>query len=100
MFFNSYQIVYWLQKEISLLTYDFQHITKNCQTQSSLSCVEIHAEEIKNYDDENEISDRYRLTCCTRRITTFTFDTDLDNPVSYINSTGFFNINKHSYVTL
>ena len=43
------------QNEISISTHDFQHITKNCQTQSSLSHVENHAEEIKHYDDGNEL---------------------------------------------
>ena len=33
------------------------HITKNCQTQSSLSRDENHAEEIKNYYDGSEILD-------------------------------------------
>ena len=28
----------------------YQHITKNCLIQSSLRCVENHAEEIENYD--------------------------------------------------
>ena len=39
--------------ENSVFTHDFQHITKNCQTQSSLSSVENHAEEFKNYYDGN-----------------------------------------------
>ena len=44
--------------------------------------VENHAEEVKNYDDGNEISDWCRLTSCTRWITTLTFATDLQNPVT------------------
>ena len=36
---------------ISVLRRDFQQITNNCQTQSSLRRVENHADEIKNYDD-------------------------------------------------
>ena len=80
MFFNSCQMVYLLQNEISLSTHDFQHITKNCQTQSSLSRVENHVEEIKNYCDGNEMSDWCGLTSCTRWITMFTLKSDLENP--------------------
>ena len=49
MLFSSCQMVY--------LFHDFQHMTKNCQTHSSFSRVENHAVEIKNYCDENEMSD-------------------------------------------
>ena len=48
-------MIYLLQNEISVSTHDFQHITKNCQAQSSLSRVENHAEEIEHYDDGNEL---------------------------------------------
>ena len=54
------------QNEISVSTQDFQHITKNCQAQSSLSCVENHAVEIKNHCDGNEMSDRCETTFCMR----------------------------------
>ena len=57
MFFNSCQMVYLLQNKISVSTQDIQHISKNCQTQSSLSRVENHVEEIKHYCDGNEMSD-------------------------------------------
>ena len=67
MFFNSCQIVPLLQNQISVSTYDFQHIKKNCKIQSSLSRVENYAGEIKNYCDGNV----YILN-------------DLDNPVSRI----------------
>ena len=61
------------------VTHDFQHTTTmNCQTQSSLSRVENHAEEIKNYYDGNEVSEARGLRSCTRRITTFTFETNLE----------------------
>ena len=53
-----------LHNEILAFTHDFQHITKNCQTQPILRRVEIHVEEIKNYVDENEI-----------------FKSDFENPV-------------------
>ena len=66
MFFNSCQVVYLSLNEISVSTHDFQHIANNCQTQSNLRHVENHAEEIKNYDDGNEISDWCGLTTCTR----------------------------------
>ena len=59
MFFNSCQMVNMLQNEISDSTHDFQHLaSKNYQTQSGLSCVESHAEEIKTYCDGNEISEK------------------------------------------
>ena len=49
-------MVYLFQNEISV-----QHMilntSKNCQTQSTLSGVEINVEEIKNYYDGNEILD-------------------------------------------
>ena len=57
MFFNSCQMVYLLHTKISFVTHDFQHTTKNCETQFSSKRVENHAEEVKNYDDLNEISD-------------------------------------------
>ena len=44
----------------------FQHITKNCQTQSSLRRVENHAVDFKNYYDGNEMSDRCGTTFCVR----------------------------------
>ena len=50
-------MMYLLQNEISVFAHDFQHITKNCQTQSSLRRVENHTEEIKNYFYGNEMSD-------------------------------------------
>ena len=46
-------MIYLFQNEISVSTHDFQHITKNGQTQYSLSHVENHTEEIKNYDGGN-----------------------------------------------
>ena len=66
IFFNSYQMVYLFQHEISVSTHDFQHITKNCQTQTSLGGVENHAVEIKHYFDGNEMSDRCGTTFCMR----------------------------------
>ena len=51
-------MVYLFQNEISVSTHDFRHTIKNCQTQSSLSRAEIHAVEIENYYDENEMSYR------------------------------------------
>ena len=42
--FYSCQMVYLLHNTISVLTQDFQHITKNCQNQSSWSRVENLAE--------------------------------------------------------
>ena len=77
-------MVYLLQNEISVSTNDFQLILKNCQTQSSLSGVENRAVKIKNYFDGNEMSDRCGTTFCMRRITMFTFETDLENPVEII----------------
>ena len=59
-------------------------LKKTVSTQSSLRSVENHAEEFKNYDDGNEISDRCGFTFCmndVRWITTFTFETDLKTPV-------------------
>ena len=50
-------MVYLFQNEISVFIHDFQLITKNCQTQSSLMRVENHADEIENYFDGNEMSD-------------------------------------------
>ena len=41
-------MVYLLQNEISVSTHDFQHIIKNCETQSSLSRVG----ENKSYCDQ------------------------------------------------
>ena len=74
MCFDSCQQLYLLHNELSIFTLDFQHITKNCQTQSSLIRVDNHAVEIKNYYDGYEMSDR----CGT---TMFTFETDVENPV-------------------
>ena len=59
-------MVYLFQNEIAVSTHDFQHVTKNCQTQSSLSRVENHAVEIKNYVDGYEMSDRCGTTFCMR----------------------------------
>ena len=81
MFFNSCQMVYLLQNEISVSTHDSQHTTKSCKTQSSLKRVENHAVDFKNYYDGNEMSDRCGTTFCTRWITMFTFETNLENPV-------------------
>ena len=50
-------MMHLLHNEISVFTHDFQHITKNYQTQSSKRGVEKHAEENRNYDDGNGISD-------------------------------------------
>ena len=85
MFFNICQMVCLFQNEISVSTNDFQHITKNCQTQSSLSGVENHAVEIKNYFDRNEMSDRCGTTFGMWWLTMFTFEIDLENPVIIIN---------------
>ena len=74
-------MMHLLHNDISVFTHDFKHITKNCQTQSSLSRVENHGEEIKNYYDGNEISDWCGSTSCTQCITTITFEADLENPV-------------------
>ena len=49
-------MVYLFQNEISILTHDFLHITKN------LRCVENHAVVIKNYCDGNKMSDRCGTT--------------------------------------
>ena len=68
----------WLSNLDSVSTHDFQHITKNCQTQSSFSHVENHAEIIKNYYNGNEMSDLCGITFCTRWITMFTFESDLE----------------------
>ena len=80
MFFNSCQMVYFFQNEISVSTHYFQHITKSCQSQYNLSHVENHAQEIINYNDGNEILDWCGLTisCYTRWITMFTFETELE----------------------
>ena len=51
--FNSSHTLYWHHNKVSVLTHDFQHITKNCQTQYSLRCVENHVEELINYCDAN-----------------------------------------------
>ena len=59
-------MVYLFQNEISVFTHDFKHITKNWQTQSSLSRVENHTEEKKNYDEGTEMSDRCGTTFCMR----------------------------------
>ena len=59
-------MVYLFQHEISVSTNDFQRLTKNCQTQSSLSRDENQAVEIRNYYDENEMSDRCGTTLCMR----------------------------------
>ena len=64
--FKSSQMVYLLRNEISVSTHDFQHITKNCQTQYSLGRVENNAEEIKNYSDGIKMSDWCGFTSCTR----------------------------------
>ena len=80
-------MIYLLQNEVLVLTHDFEHIKKNCQTQSSLRCVENHADEIKNYFDENEMSDWCGLTSYTRWVTMFTFERVLDNPVKWMNTT-------------
>ena len=59
MIFNSCQIL--------VFTYDFQYITRNCQTQSSLRRVEDHADEIKNYIDDFDFDfDYFGLTWCKR----------------------------------
>ena len=80
--FNSCQMVYLLQNEISVSILDFQHKTKNWPTQSSFSRVENHDVEIKNYCDGNEMSDLCGTTFCMRWITIITFETDFENPVS------------------
>ena len=49
-------MVYLVENEVKDKFYDFQHITKNCQTQSSLSRAENNAAEIKHYYDGNEVS--------------------------------------------
>ena len=70
-------MVYLFQNEILVSTHDFQHITKSCQTQSSLTRVENHTVDFKNYNDGDEMSNRCGTTFCMRRITMFTFETDL-----------------------
>ena len=75
---------YLLQNEMSVSTHDFQLFSKHCQTQYSLSRVENHAEEIKNYYDGNEMSDRCWVTFCTRWIIMLTFETDLENPIIHV----------------
>ena len=52
MFFNSYLMVYLLRNEISVLTHDFQQITKNSQIPSSLRRVQNHAEKNKKLNME------------------------------------------------
>ena len=69
------------QNEISVSIHDFQHTTKNCQTQSSLSRVENHTVEIKNYFNGYEMSDPCGTAFCMRRITMFTFETDLQKMI-------------------
>ena len=64
--FYSFRILYLLQYESSVSTHDFQHKTKNCQTQCSLSRVENHEEVTKNHFDENEMSDLCGMTLCAR----------------------------------
>ena len=67
----------------------FQHMTKNCQTQSTLKCVENHAGEIKKkkqHYDGNEISAWCGTTSRTRWITTFAFEIDLENRVCVENN--------------
>ena len=59
-------MVHLFQNKISISTHDFQHITKNCQFQSSLRRVENHAVEIENYYDGNEMSDRCETIFCMR----------------------------------
>ena len=56
------------QPDLNLKTNEaiYQHITKNCRTQSSLSRVENHSVETKNYFDGNEMSDRCGTTFCMR----------------------------------
>ena len=49
MFFNSCHIMYRHYNKHSVLTHDFQLITKNCHTQSSLRSVENQMEKHKNY---------------------------------------------------
>ena len=56
--YNNVYIRNWLGKpcnKIAILTHDFQHITDNCQTQSSLIRVENHVKELKYYCDANAI---------------------------------------------
>ena len=53
MFFNSCHILYWHHNKISVLSHDVRHNPKNSLTQSSLSSVENHVEELNNYCDEN-----------------------------------------------
>ena len=45
------------QHKILVPTHDFQHTTKNVQTQSSLRRVENHVEELKHYCDANTTFD-------------------------------------------
>lgn len=53
MFFNSCHIVYKHHNKRSVLTHDFELITKNYQTKSSLRSVENLMEEQKHYCDAN-----------------------------------------------
>ena len=57
-------MVYLIHNKYSILTHDFQQITKNCQTQFSLSHVENHAEEFTNDCVGNKMSDWCVLTSC------------------------------------
>ena len=81
MFFNSCQMVHLFHNKISVFIHNFQHITNNFKTQSSLRRVENRAEKIKHYDDGNEMSDWSKLTSYTRWKTMLTFESDLENPV-------------------
>ena len=61
-------------KRLNFLTH-----SNRCSVQS----VENNAEEIKKYYDANEISDRCRITFFTmRRMTMFTFETEMETPVT------------------
>ena len=60
-------MVYLHHNQISVLP-DFQHITKICQTQSSLKRVENHVEELNHYCDNIILQQIHNLTSVEKHI--------------------------------